>query len=240
MFEAPRTVLTRELPRAEGDDGPAPIERCSLYAGFAVKEFDEHQPDGSVISVVPLAPDTGRFACDRALVAGERLLNDGHAAVLLGLRGRFMLLTLAGSGGPAPFAVLDITSGRRVFEDAFDGRDELRRFDLAHGRLTISYMRGVSGRCSILAGGAACWARIAQDATLPPAIRALPPPIAACRAGYRASVIGQMARREEGGREVITVPDDPSMIGYRVTATLDASGMVGSTTSGGVLCRPDP
>lgn len=230
QFEAPLLRQKTVLPKPHGAEAnPHPVVRCFSYPGFAVKEIDSGEAGDDSISVVPLPPGQVLATCAETRLPDERLLKESGGLGFLGARDRFLMLYTADPTGVFPFFVDDAHTGQVLYKDAsYDGQ-EPTGFTVAAGVLTLGFKRGVSGSCSVLAGSQACWARIGEEAHLPRAIMALPAPVEACRASY--------ARQ---GKTQSTQTNDPSMIGYDVTLTVDRSGATHVLSRGAPDCQPSP
>jgi hypothetical protein len=89
---------------------------CYYYSTFTVKQYDEGQKGAEWLSVVPLA----HARCTRTHSKGENVLTWREwSGYFWGARYRYALFMAPdGEDGGLPFAVFDVKTGRKLFEDA--------------------------------------------------------------------------------------------------------------------------
>lgn len=193
---------------------------CTIYADLVVRESDTDTPDPEDATLVPLS---GRAAPDCAAAPGPKavkLATGGQR--FLGRQAGFLVFEQASTNGTMPFAVLDAATGRTLFEDAttYEGVDSVA---VDGATLQLAFRRGVQGACSIPKQGAACWARIVRETKMPASVAALPAPVEACAAAYRA---------DKAPRDADSIVFFPVRLAW--------TGSLAVAASGPVQCRPTP
>jgi hypothetical protein len=216
LFDPPAAVKT--LPPKSSDDLVGEIT-CTYYAGLMVRESGTDTPDpgaATVLHVSGARPVCGRSASAIAIA----MKTEGYS--LLGQKGPFLVFDATDPNGAVDFLVVDPRTGATLFED---GKSEggLTSVSLRGGVLRLRYTRGLNAPCSIVQGGAACWAKLAHDGSIPAAMGKTAPPVQACKAAYRK-----------------TPADDPSIILYPVETTIDGAGKSQVTVRGPISCEPTP
>lgn len=167
----------KPLKKTVVDLGPSPYYRptqhvrkkltCYYYSTFTVKQYDEGQKGAEWLSIVPLA----HAGCKRAHSVGENLLTWGEwSGYFRGAKNRYAVFTAPdGEDGGLPFAVFDVGTGRKLFEDSslLDyAREKLQiknAFRIASGadQITwLTYLRVVRAGCNLKTGQADCWKKI--------------------------------------------------------------------------------
>ncbi len=233
-FDRPLQVRTVKTGKSESGPGLQNELRCFTYAQFMIKEVDHQELGDDQISIIPLAPGA-KPPCQTAKLPGERVFSrDGIADYFLGVKGTFVFLSAAdGVDLGLGFAIYRSADSALVFSDSarFDDKKPLfSAIDVEQDGLRLRYTRVHRGPCSVATDGAACWARIATETSLPPA------PAPDCAAGYLKSrhdlavafckeqpkkdpacVTREMARRTSDDQS-------PSVVGYEIEATLLGSG----------------
>ena len=151
---------------------------------------------------------------------------DGRSSFFLGSKsGYLFLVSTLGGDGLGQFFVYDGQTGKRLLKAVATLR---KPFALSgeDGRLTITFDSGISGRCSLLTAGSACWARFGRSEQLPAPIASRPVPLASCEAAYGAVLkSGPAASR-----------NDPSVVYYETSLTLDKAGTVTNLFYGPLTC----
>ncbi len=228
LFDRPMASARTVLPPRGSESGPRGVARCYAYPDFTVKEIDYGDHGDTAISVTPAAPGAVRPPCGKQDDQGEVVLPGGQASYLVGVKGDFVYVESAIGMNTVPFNLYDGRSGRTLYSDQ-SSSDSPKKLAVEAGVLTLAYTHGaqaegVQARCSILAGGQACWTQFARAAHLPQAIAKLPPPAAACEAGYASPTLSPRAA--------------PSVVFYDVTMTLDNKGQAKVLTRGTLTCGP--
>jgi hypothetical protein len=222
LFDRPLSTARVAVPPLD-PGGPAGAVRCFRYGTFFVKEVDYGEHGDDHIAVAPIAKRAPAPACQLRVGKREVALPSSAESYFLGAKGRFGFVQSTTGQDGTLFAIHDLARGAILHADQMALGSVPAGLVLADGTLSIDYVRSVSGSCSIPAGGAACWARIATEAGLPPAIAAALPPLALCRAGYAA------ARAARG---------EASVLNYRVSLTIDATGRRQLRSGAITACRP--
>jgi hypothetical protein len=220
LFDPPAAVRT--LPPKSSDDPIGQIT-CTYYAARMVRETGTDTPDPGAATVLGFSskrPVCGRSASAIAIA----MKTDGYS--LLGQKGPFLAFDATDPNGAVDFLVIDPATGKTLFED---GKSDsgLTAASLQGGVLRLRYTRGLNASCSIVQDGAACWAKLAHDGSIPAALGRTAAPVQACKAAYRK------------GRQP-TPADDPSIILYPVETTIDRTGKSEVTVRGPVSCQPTP
>ena len=211
-FSTARTILA---PSAKYPNGPG-VVRCFYFPDFTIKELDYGDHGDTAMSATP-ANSPARPRCGKQDDAGEKLLADGQGSYFLGAKGGFAFVSSTfGGDGLGPFFIYDGSSGRRLLAGVAT-TDSPRSVSVENDVLHLSFRSGVRGSCSLVADGAACWRRIAQEGKLPAAIGSRPLPLASCEAAYAAVPRGQDFDRK-----------NPSVVYYEVSLTLDRTGRASS------------
>ena len=158
------------------DLGPSPLSmpsrqvrnklRCYYYPTFTVKEYDTGEKGAEWLSLVPYA----QAACVRKHTEDERVYTREWSGYFWGAKGTsaFFIASDGDSGG-TPFAVFDVRTGRKLFEDSSlldyykkklhikdtfritSGPDEIPRF---------TYFRVVPAGCNLKAQQWECWKKV--------------------------------------------------------------------------------
>lgn len=193
---------------------------CTTYRDLMVRESDTDTPDPEDATLVPLANGAAP-ACAAAPGPGARILATAGQR-FLGRTGGFLVFEQASTNGTVPFAVLDAGTGRTLIRDT-TAEAGIDSFAVADGTLRLGFQRGVQGACSIPKHGARCWARIARDGPLPPAVAALPAPVKACAGSYRAG---------KAPKDTLSIVSFPVRLTGTAPPTVEAGGPV--------RCAPTP
>ncbi len=159
------------------DLGPSPFYRasqhvrnkltCYYYSSFAVKQYDEGQKGAEWFSTV----SSPTAACTRRHEKDERvyLYPDAWKGYFRGAKGALMLFDAPdGQNGGLPFAVFDVETGRKLFEDSslLDYQQKALHIKNAF-RITseprLTYLRVVPAGCDLRAELADCWNKVRTD-----------------------------------------------------------------------------
>ena len=156
------------------DFGPSPYYRpsqhvrkkltCYYYSTFIVKQYDEGQKGAEWLSVVPLA----HAGCTRTHSQGENILTWREwSGYFWGAKERYaVFMAPDGEDGGLPFAVFDVKTGRKLFEDAslldyYQKTLQIKNaFRISGGpdQITrLTYLRVVRAGCNLKTGQAECW-----------------------------------------------------------------------------------
>ena len=169
--------FNRPLKKTVVDFGPSPfypVSRhirkkltCYSYATFTVKEYDEGQKGAEWLSIVP----TSRTACTQTHTKLERVYVEPEwSGYFRGARGRFVFFDAPdGTDGGMPFAIFDVKTGRKLFEDSspLDYYQKMlhmkNAFYIASGgeqNSLLTYFRVVPAGCDLRTEEADCWNKI--------------------------------------------------------------------------------
>ena len=86
----------------------------------------------------------------------------------MGVKGSLLFLGAAdGSSGGMPFRILDLKTGKKIFEDSTGGIGHLEFMHSSDGSMSLRYLRRVGGDCSIPKGGASCRTKFMEKFALP-------------------------------------------------------------------------
>lgn len=244
-FETPTFV--KHLRLGPADTKPVSYKeiRCSYFPTLMVKEWDEREIGDKEISYVPIQ---GKAipVCRKAALPGERKLPvDDLTVYFLGYAGGAIFLADAdGANGTIGFYVFEPKTGRKRFTDTIKLDSNFAGIAADGDALTLRYLRAMTGPCSVVAEGADCWTKIAQQA----GFSGVTPD---CAAGYREAgrkfaedVCGvqggdkqkclteQLARRADWDKA-------PSVVAFDVTATVGPDGKATVAATGGpAQCWP--
>jgi hypothetical protein len=130
---------------------------CSYYPDFMVKQLNDPGQKGTRwVTIAPTA--NGQIpACRWSHGPTERFIAKEWWS-FVGAKGPLLFLEAAdGSSGGMPFRILDLKTGKKIFEDSawWDGHLEFAH--TADGKISLRYLRVVEGDCSIPKSGANCW-----------------------------------------------------------------------------------
>ena len=225
-LDRPITDQTVNLPTAAGDT-PSTVH-CVTYPQFVVRE--RHEGDDIGMESVALLPRKPSAACTAEPVAGERVL-EHQGMELLGAVGGFVLLIWPdGANDATEFSVFDAASGRKLHGDSMKDDDAgLISAHLTPDRqgLELRFIRVVAGPCSLVTGGAACWARFATTPGIPPDVASRPAPEAACTLAYQKARL--LTRRDQ---------EDPSVVAFPITVRITPGTPASLGPAGAMACWP--
>lgn len=192
---------------------------CSYYPAFMVKQLDDPGLKGTRwVTIVPIL--NGHVpACRRSHGPTERFIAT-EWWTFIEAKGSLLFLEAAdGSSGGMPFRILDLKTGKKIFEDSRWWDGHLEFVHTPDGRMSLRYLRVVEGDCSIPKGGASCWNRFREKFGLPLAA----------------------APKCTGSEEEQTIPAHEeqmeSAIAYPVEVELSARPSI-KAVPGPVKCRP--
>jgi hypothetical protein len=202
---------------------------CFYYPDFMVKELNNPGLKGvRWVTITPVI-NKDQPACRLAHASTERFMAKEWWS-FEGVKGSLMFLEAADGddNGGMPFRVLDMTTGKKIFEDSAWWNDHLK-FDRApDGSISLRYFRVVGGDCSIPKDGMSCWSKFSRHYGL------LPATVPKC-VGYR----------HEGDKEWVVgdpgVPPDeittPSAVAYPVAVEIFPQPSI-KAIPGPVSCTP--
>jgi hypothetical protein len=202
---------------------------CFYFQDFVIKELDDPGLKGP--RWVTSAPIIQRRVptCHQWHDSTERFLAKGWWS-FGGIKGSFVFLGAADgddTGGMA-FRILDVRTGKKIFEDSKWWDDHLNFASTTDGTMLIRYLRVVGGDCSIPKGGIACWNRFRRRYGV--ALATVP----SCT-GYRHEGDKERAVGDDG-----VLPEDiktPSAIAYPVEVKLLLQPSI-MAVPGPVKCTP--
>ncbi len=220
-FDPPVSVDNVDLPANKDNPDARPAVNCYRFKGFAVKEVDLGE-----VGAEKLAFMSENGTCERE-GADEKPVKDPVAGYFLGAKGNLVFFQAAdGMNGGMPFVVFDATSGRKLFEDAFEGAD-FDKIEVDGTKVTLDYTRTFSADCSLyLDPGKACADKI-KSAT------GISTGLPDCAAAYDE----EKKRTPDYAKEIQELP---SVIAYPVTLTYDGTKASYAAREGDMACRvPD-
>jgi hypothetical protein len=217
----PPSATKTVKPKSDAD--PVGQIVCTYYSDLMLRETGTDTPDPAAATLAPLKPGAVRPACNGKPIAGGVSLKTG-GAVFDGRKGGFLIFDDADPNGAQPFSVLDVRSGRVLFEDAtYPALGLKRTASLAHGALQLGYTRGYNADCSMMQAAKTCWTKLVAAGKAPASLGPVTATPRACVVAYKG--VGA---------------DDPSVIGYAVTVAIDPAGKATVTARGPATCMPQP
>jgi hypothetical protein len=132
---------------------------CSYYSTFMVKQLNDPGVKGTIwVTIVPiLNGDVPK--CRRLHGSTERFIAK-LSWTFIGAKGSLLFLEAAdGSSGGMPFRILDVKTGKKVFEDSKWGTHPLDFVQTPDGKISLRYLRVVEGDCSVPKDGVSCWSK---------------------------------------------------------------------------------
>jgi len=201
---------------------------CFYYKDFMVKELDDPGLKGvRWVTVTPVINEEAP-ACRLAHSSTERFMAKEWWG-FIGVKGSFLFLEAAdGDNGGMPFRILDLKTGRKIFEDSAWWDGHLEFVHTTDGTLSLRYLRVVGGDCSIPKDGMSCWSKFRRRYGLPIA------EVPKCE-GYRVEGEKEWVVGDEGvaPAEINT----PSAIAYPVVVKLFPRPTI-RAVPGPVKCTP--
>ena len=216
---------------------------CYYFSGFMVKEVDMGEKGAERLALVPIRKHEPH-TCSRLRDVGEKDINsDDWSGYFMGVKGRLVFFSADdGWNGGVGFAVFDIKSGKKVFDDVALG--DLDFPDAGGSDVSVRYTRVVDGGCVIPKEQAACWEKIQQRFALN---RAAAPD---CKAGYEKSAEamakGRCQAQDDDNAECLAKEislarqqsnDASSIIAYPVEVTLGTNVSI-KPAGGDLRCWP--
>ena len=213
-----RPVSVAKVPPKSADDPVGQIT-CTFYRDMMVRESGTDTPDPNDATLV-----RGKPRCGAAHSADDvELKTEGFS--LLGRKGPFLFFGATDPNGAVPFKVIDLASGRMIFEDGTPADHGIRTVAVEKDGLRLSYRRGFNASCSLMQNTADCWSKLVAEGKLPPDIAHAVPSPGLCAASYKADK---------------APADDPSIVMYDVEVRIDAAGQAKVLSHGAVSCAPVP
>ncbi len=162
-FDKPvrETVISLGRSRYLMANNPSRIQlSCFYYQKFMVKQLNN--PGLKGVRWVTVTPVINNDAppCRLAHASTERFM----ATAWWGFEGikRSLLFLHAADGdgnGGMPFRILDLETGKKLFEDSTEWKSDLAFLHNRDGTISLKYSRVVGGACSIPKDGASCWGK---------------------------------------------------------------------------------
>jgi hypothetical protein len=138
---------------------------CFYYAKFVVLELDDPGIKGSGLIAVRRSSSRSTNECKvENKPISDMSFDSGNYFV--GAKGPFLFLQDSdGLNGGVAFTIVDVRSGKKVFEDTAKTRLRIWKPAITfskgkNGNLTLHYLRVAVTDCSIPIGGANCWKRL--------------------------------------------------------------------------------
>jgi hypothetical protein len=202
---------------------------CFYYPNFMVKELNNPGLKGvRWVTVTPVIKDEVPV-CRLGHGLRERFMAKAWWSFEGAKQSLLFLRAADGDGnGGMPFRVMDLKTGKKIFEDSSWWNDQLEFVPVPNGKVAIRYLRVVGGDCSIAKDGMSCWSKFRSHYGL--AIETVPK----CT-GYRHEGDKEWVVGDEG-----VPPDDlktPSAIAYPVMVYLFPRPSI-SAVLGPVKCTP--
>ena len=202
---------------------------CFYYPAFMVKELNDPGLKGVRWVTVTTVINGDRPACRLAHASTEQFIAKAWWS-FEGVKGSLLFLDAADgdANGGMPFRIVDLNTGKKIFEDSIPWNDHLEFAHAPDRSTSLRYLRVVGGDCSIPKDGMNCWSKFSRHYGL------LPATVPKC-VGYR----------YEGDKEWVVgdpgVPPDeistPSAIAYPVVVDLYPLPSI-KAVPGAVRCTP--
>jgi hypothetical protein len=140
---------------------------CYYYSTFTVKEYDEGEKGAEWLSIVPSA----QAACTRAHRKDEKVyIYPEWSGYFRGVKGAVAFFDAPdGTDGGLPFAVFDVRTGRKLFEDSslldyyqktLHIKNAFRITNGADQIPQLTYLRVVRAGCDLRTEQADCWNKV--------------------------------------------------------------------------------
>ncbi len=170
----------KPLKRTVVELGPSPFYRasqhvrnkltCYYYSTFTVKEYDQGEKGAEWLSIVPSA----QAACTRRHREDEKVyMYPEWSGYFWGVKGTFAFFEAPdGDDGGLPFAVFDVSTGRKLFEDSslldyYQKTQHIKNaFRITSGADQIpqmTYLRVVRAGCDLKTEQADCWNKVRAE-----------------------------------------------------------------------------
>lgn len=228
VYDKPLSVKKMQLRRHDPENPAARHElTCYSYPGYTVKENNDSNQKGAILSIVK----GSALPCREAREPGEYVLPaDVWSGYYAGAKSGYVFVDADdGFNSGMGFIVLRVADNKKVFEDVY--QNKIESITMKDGVPQIRYRRVYASDCSILADGAGCAASISRETGVSEDLLAI------CNKGYRAVRLWEArARCTQKGRKdeaciakeseicADDVPDrTPSVVVYEVEADLHES-----------------
>jgi len=133
---------------------------CFYYPTFMIKQVIDPGEKGTQSVTVDTVLNSHFPACRQSRSPTERLFpNDGW--FFIGAKGSLLFLEAeeGDDNGGMPFRILEVKSGKKIFEDSAWWEDHLVFVPTSDGTVSFRYLRVVGGDCSIPKDGMSCWSK---------------------------------------------------------------------------------
>lgn len=211
-------------------NNPARIQLlCFYYPDFMIKELNNPGLKGvRWVTVTPVINEDAP-ACRLSHASTERFMAKEWWG-FEGVKGSLLFLAAADGDENAgmPFRILDVKTGKKIFEDSAYWDGHLEFVHASDGSMSLKYLRVVGGDCSIPKDGMSCWSKFRGRYGL--ALATVPKCTGYRQEGKKEWVVG-----DEG-----VPPEDittPSTIAYPVVVELFPRPSI-RAVSGLVKCSP--
>jgi hypothetical protein len=196
---------------------------CSFYHDVIIRisGTDTPAPDNAIL--LPRPPAPAAFNCAANPSGGVTLPSEG--VDLSGRKGNFLIFEASDPTGASGLLIFDARSGRKLFAD---GESAISAAEFAQGSLHLRYTRAINTSCSLLADRDGCWSALLASGEVPRGVFPAPPGREACARTYRPA------------GSPVAPDDDPSIVSYPVSLTLDSTGHAGLQPLGPIGCDPMP
>jgi hypothetical protein len=142
-------------------NNPARIQlSCFYYPDLMVKELNNPGLKGVRWVTITTVIDGDAPACRLAHASTERFMAKEWWS-FEGVKGSLLFLEAADGddNGGMPFRILDMKTGKKIFEDSTGGIGHLEFMHSSDGSMSLRYLRRVGGDCSIPKDGMNCWSK---------------------------------------------------------------------------------
>jgi hypothetical protein len=209
---------------------PRPIQlSCFYYPDFMVKELNNPGLKGvRWVTITPVINEDAP-ACRLAHDSTERFMAKEWWS-FEGVKGSLLFLEAADGddNGGMPFRILDLKTGKKIFEDSAWWNGHLELVHTTDETVSLRYLRVVGGDCSIPKDRMSCWSKFRRRYGL--AIATVPKCTGYRHEGEREWVVGDEGVPPE---EIKT----PSAIAYPVVVELFPRPSI-RAVPGPVKCSP--
>ena len=200
-------------------DPAVALQRCTYQPDLTVRETQTNSPATGPAYLLLGAVGSRRASC----VAGGRRLGVAEQA-FVGRKGGFLFFVSTDANAAEPFEVLSVKDGSKLYDDVMVP-EAFKSASVSGEALHLVYTRSYDGSCSLLTGGAACWATMMKEGRFARAISQRAPPLTACHTSYDAPGVNER-------------PSYPSKITYDVNVTIEAGKKTVVNSRGLLGCRP--
>jgi hypothetical protein len=202
---------------------------CSYYPTFMIKELDNPGMKGTRwVTMTPIldgqTPKCHLWHDTKELFFAKEWWS------FIGVKGSLLFLEAADgdSNGGMPFRILDLKTGKKIFEDSAWWNGHLEFVHTTDENVSLRYLRVVGGDCSIPKEGMSCWSKFRRHYGL--ALATVPKCTGYRHKGDKEWVVGDKGMPPE---EINT----PSTIAYPVEVELLPRPSI-QVVPGPVKCSP--